>query len=49
MSTTKKAMSNTETAAVQAVVQGILEDFAAFQPSQSKPQNKVLKKGYESS
>jgi acylphosphatase len=44
MSTTKKAMSNTENASVQAVVQGILEDFEDFQHSQSKPQNKVLKK-----
>jgi negative regulator of sigma E activity len=44
MSTTKKAMSNTETAAVQAVVQGILEEYEAFQHSQSKPQKPVSQK-----
>jgi hypothetical protein len=37
-------MSNTENAAVQAVAQGILEDFEAFQHSQSKPQKQGSQK-----
>jgi hypothetical protein len=44
MSTTKKAMSNTETAAVQAVVQGILEDFEIFNTLKVSPKNQFLKK-----